>query len=116
MAKFQSKLNIIQPILDQLKAEADLLTAEFITVETYCNGREQGYVMIALPETFKSVWQTVAFAQCRNSDSIVVYCGVNGDFRLAGNIPAEHVWSNAMYFNENNHQTIVEFIRDHLNK
>jgi hypothetical protein len=58
-------------------------------VETYKNGRENGYALIY---SFGIVFRKIAFAENRNSDDIVLYKGAISDFSNAGNIPSAAIY------------------------
>lgn len=85
-----------------------------LSVQAYSNCREQGYA-ITMFGGDKRI-KKVAFSQCRNSDSIVVYRGYNGDF-LDGNIPIKEVYGERNFFQKGNGNECfqaAEFILDYF--
>ena len=80
-------------------------------VEAYMNGREVGY----------SVWSSkhlpavrVSFSENRNSDDIVVYAGISGDFSMQGNVPSDEIYKNAHYFAYDKVEDAAKFIATFL--
>ena len=73
-----------------------LVDEEEYILEPYQNGREHGFAISNYKNDLK-----VAFSEYRNSDSIVVYLGTNGDFAMGGNIPSEKVYSKKEFFDYN---------------
>lgn len=62
---------------------------EALYVETYCNGREHGYMLSC---SFVGVSVRAVITENRNSDDLVIYLGGTFDFRQQGNVPEEHVY------------------------
>ena len=111
-ALFQSKLDIVKPILDAVIANAELIKSNNnVVIEAYCNGREQGYSLIACGS-----WKQVAFAQSRNSDFNVLYIGLSGDFNMQGNVPNDAVYRSSMGFAPNDLTGIVDAIINYFNQ
>lgn len=69
-----------------------------VMVEAYENCREQGYAVVVhgFP-TAESAKLKASFAECRNSDQMVVYVGKPMDFST-GNIPNEQVYRGAAHY------------------
>jgi hypothetical protein len=68
---------------------------EEVCVRAYSNCREQGYAVTVNGLKTKLM---LAFAECRGSDSIVVYVGEPKNFETAGNIPDENVYRNCAHY------------------
>ena len=71
---FCKGITVAQKVLKHIKLISKGQEEMFeITIESYCNCREQGFQFIFYP--IKDYWATVTFsvAENRNSDSIVVY-------------------------------------------
>ena len=64
-----------------------------LLVEPYLNGRESGFA-IQFPERNCKL----AFSEDRNSDSIIVYNGLNHEFSMQGNVPSDSVWKNSKHY------------------
>ena len=73
----------------------DLGNNDYLMVEPYVNGREQGFSISITTD------KKVAFSECRNSDSIVVYFGKFVNFSMQGNTPDEKTYQNRKSFNHN---------------
>lgn len=68
---------------------------EEVCVRAYANCREQGYAVTVNGLKTKLM---LVFAECRGSDSIVVFVGEPNDFETAGNIPNENVYRNCAHY------------------
>ena len=78
-----------------------------ITLEAYANCREQGYSLINWKGLNNS--KRVSFSEYRNSDNIVVYCGLHQDF-TSGNIPNREVWERSEEFNYDEPYMAAQYI------
>jgi hypothetical protein len=89
------------------------MSTEFDTlvVEPYINGRECGWSLAKFGETHTP---KVSFSENRSSDEIVVYSGRMQDFK-DGNIPQEHIYKAAKYFEAVEIWQAVDRIINHLN-
>ena len=74
-------------------------------VSDYNNGREHGYYLVYANKV-------VAFAEFRNSDSIVVYCGSEGDF--VNGYPSEAVYEHKTFFACGAFKAAAKFITAYL--
>lgn len=68
-----------------------------IDVESYSNGREQGYL---LRVGGFSTGRALVLSQNRNSDSMVMYVGTSRDFANGGNVPSDAVYQESKHFSE----------------
>jgi hypothetical protein len=72
-------------------------------IEPYLNGREQGY---SLYHNSKRI----AWSECRNSDSFVVYYGNSHDFDMGGNVPSDEVYKNKKFFCPDEYCEVAQYI------
>ena len=77
-------------------------------VESYSNGREQGLAISHISG------HQIAFAENRNSDSIVVYVGMH--FSMQGNVPTKDAYEARTLFTYNKHLKAAEFIVQQMQK
>lgn len=84
MVRPGSRMEVAEAVLSVLR----VLCPEDLDLayQAYSNGREQGY-HITGPHS-----RHVSFSEYRNTDDIVIYYGVTGEFDMAGNIPNEKVY------------------------
>ena len=83
----------------------------WINVSTYTNCREQGFnVKEYIYAGGNRMYRTASFSENRNSDNIVVYCGVNSDFDTNTGIPNEETWRNAQYFGAGEYDKAAEYV------
>lgn len=79
-------------VLDEV-IRLTLFCKDNLEVETYSNGREQGFAITNFSNTRK-----VCFSEYRDSDNIVLYKGTYIDFSITGNVPKEEVYKAGMSF------------------
>jgi len=123
--RYHNSLKDANEVLKRLRslAKGVKLPKEFgFYVESYVNCREQGFTLIGYRRGFSFY---ASFAQCRNSDSVVVNIGTT-DSRdstilyntFCGNIPSERAYAQARYFSwqkDKSHYTFAaEFILDQM--
>ena len=84
--------------------------ARQVDIQTYCNGREQGYAARCLLMNSKFpkpggrlVAATICWAQQRSSDEIIVYIGQPDEFFDEGNVPTQRAYENALTFKRKQH-------------
>lgn len=83
-------------VLDEvinLTLKLALSSKDNLEVETYSNGREQGFAITNFSNTRK-----VCFSECKNSDNIILYKGTYLDFSMTGNVPSEETYKAGMSF------------------
>lgn len=81
---------------------------DYLQVQSYANCREQGFCLHLDTD------HTVAFAEWRRSDEIVVYFGGRKDFDMNTNIPSEEAFENARFFNPHEYEKAAKFIMKYL--
>jgi len=97
------KAQIVLLVIQDLFTDANIYSVDF-----FCNGREQGYKL-----TSRRVGNCyVAFAEDRNTDSIVVYSGGFEAFTWGTNVPTKH--AHIEYFNHNEYERAAKHIYDVL--
>jgi len=65
-----------------------------ISIRAWSNGREQGYHL----ESFDGNKRACVFAQQRNSDQLLVVCGIHTEFDIQTNQPTDGVWEHRQVF------------------
>lgn len=103
MLPMHYSLKVARKLLNAVSRKAPVEAKKVFTVKTYCNGREQGYAL-AYMKGFRSM--AISFAQNRNSDSIVVYCGAIN----FNDIPTEETYRAAKYFDSDAMGEAVEYV------
>lgn len=104
--KLHPSLKVANTVLCHIDLSAPL--AAQCDVLCYENGREHGLAVRWLGEGGRSC--LVCFAECRNSDQIVVYAGSTLQFDSGGNIPNEDVYGAAKYFDCGQFTRAAQFI------
>lgn len=96
---------VLQAVDDRIDAE----TAGECCIQTFCNGREQGFcINLALPRGYG---YKVLFSGDRVTDSIVVYFGHSQQFDYRINLPKDDdVWSTAIGFAHDEVEMAAEYI------
>lgn len=99
-------------IANQVLRKIDVATKDQYVVG-YENGREHGFST--------EVWTdkgsiTICWAQCRNSDQIIVYVSRIGEsFERNTNIPTDRAYRAAKYFSYDQVEAAAKFISDVIN-
>jgi hypothetical protein len=75
----------------------------------YQNGREHGWALVQ-----RIGEKQVSFSEYRNTDSIVVYFGLERHFSMQGNVPSEDVWKSAKFFGYNEYVPAANWIIDYF--
>lgn len=97
--KLSENLKVAQKVLaavNRILREKKIKT-EYSRVETYCNGREQGYCIRVFGTSTWGV--SISFSEYRSSDAIVVYSSEEHSFSMQGNVPDDEAYNNAKFFN-----------------
>lgn len=111
----KSKLDKATKVLrkvEKILSSLDEMDGYSYWLESYCNGREQGYCIHGGYTTEKQV----CFSENRNSDDIVVYPkGKQHErFSMQGNVPSEESYREAKYFRYDESDGAAEFIVQYL--
>lgn len=97
---------VLAIVYDQLSGEGE----KDIAIEPYLNGRESGFSITR----YRGSAPKVAFSENRNSDQIVVYTGQSSNFSMQGNVPSDHIYKEAQYFEPNDYvgaaRTVLEYL------
>ena len=96
--KLSENLKVAQKVLaavNKILREKKIKT-EYSRVETYCNGREQGYCIRVFGTSTWGV--SISFSEYRSSDAIVVYSSEEHYFSMQGNVPDDEAYKNAKFF------------------
>jgi hypothetical protein len=99
-----NKARIVLGILEEMTDDDN---SRYLALHSYSNCREQGF---CLETTFSTPRRWVAFSECRNSDSIVVYTDTAS---WVGGLTDES-YKNVNYFNYNAYTQAAEYIHNLL--
>lgn len=101
------KLSVANKVLNAISR---LSKGHKFILETYSNGREQGYALL-IDKTYS---KKVAFSESRGSDHIVVFFGNSDDFDFIGNVPSYNVYKTAKFFSPYETEKAANFIIEQL--
>lgn len=101
MAKIQLhySLRLAQNVVKIIEEKLTRSEAKEMTIGSFSNGREQGLVIAYRPMGEYGAWRSVAIAQQRGSDAIIIYFGKKERFCETTNTPvAPTDWDNNRMF------------------
>lgn len=112
MITFTNSLKIAKQVLTQVNKKMSKEVAKTCSVESYSNGREQGFSIVQ----YCNPALKVSFSENRNSDDIVVYAGEDREFDMGGNIASEKLYKESKYFRYDKVDDAAQFIVDFFTK
>jgi hypothetical protein len=97
----------------RLLKDVELRDNQTVILEPYKNGREKGFCLKAFRGNSyrKGVsYVSIAFAENRKSDDIVVYTDLMRDFDMQGNVPTEKAYEDRKYFGYQQYEKAAKHI------
>ena len=112
--RFKDNFKVAKKVLASVNKKMEKHVAETCCVESYANGREQGYSIvqfgILVPKGLSL--RKVSFSENRNSDDIVIYSGKDSQFSMQGNVANEEIYQARKYFRYDKVDEAAQFIVD----
>ncbi len=115
MLRIHHSLRVAMRVIDALEEILEELDAPpNLTLESYQNGREQGYAVMRdyTKDSPKNAVSMIMIAQQRNSDSIVCYPEVYDPMQSI----SEEAYAHARYFSPGDYAGAARWICDQLGK